>query len=118
MIAAQILEIAASGPVSKSKIMYKAYLSPQQLKEYPITLIEKGLIKHIQANVQHVQFTYPAQIIVKNIVFAVTEFCVRIHEILITTIESCSKCNRRMNLQRMDYPLICWACAVATTASK
>src|SRR5918911_3540929 len=47
-ITAQILEVAASGPVTKSMIMYKAFLSHRQLKEYLGALIEKGLIKYIK----------------------------------------------------------------------
>src|SRR5919202_618921 len=47
-ITSQILEVAASGPVSKSMIMYKAFLSHRQLKEYLGALIEKGLIKYIK----------------------------------------------------------------------
>ena len=47
-ITAQILEVAASGPVTKSMIMYKAFLSHRQLKEYLGALTEKGLIKYIK----------------------------------------------------------------------
>ena len=48
-ITAQILEVAASGPVTKSMIMYKAFLSSNHLKEYLSTLMEKGLITYIPA---------------------------------------------------------------------
>jgi predicted transcriptional regulator len=40
-----ILE-AANGGATKTKIMYKAYLSFAQLKEYLSMLIEKGLIEY------------------------------------------------------------------------
>jgi predicted transcriptional regulator len=48
-ITAQILEVAASGPVTKSMIMYKAFLSSNHLKEYLRTLMEKGLLTYIPA---------------------------------------------------------------------
>lgn len=44
-ITALILE-AANGGVAKTKIMYKAFLSYVQLKEYLDILIENGLIEH------------------------------------------------------------------------
>jgi len=44
-IAALILE-AANGGAAKTKIMYKAFLSYAQLKEYLNKLIENGLIEH------------------------------------------------------------------------
>ena len=44
-IAGLILE-AANGGATKTKIMYKAYLSFAQLKEYLSMLIEKDLIEH------------------------------------------------------------------------
>ena len=47
----QILD-AANGGTSKTKIMYKAYLSYAQLKEYLTTLIENGLIEHIPTEQQ------------------------------------------------------------------
>ena len=50
-IANQILE-AANGGTSKTKIMYNAYLSYSQLKEYLSLLIENGLIEHIPAENQ------------------------------------------------------------------
>ena len=40
-----ILE-AANGGATKTKIMYKAFLSYAQLKEYLAVLIENGLIEH------------------------------------------------------------------------
>jgi len=40
-----ILE-ATKGGVNKTKIMYKAYLSSMQLKEYLMILQEKGLIEY------------------------------------------------------------------------
>ena len=44
-IAALILE-AANGGAAKTKIMYKAFLSYVQLKQYLDILIENGLIEH------------------------------------------------------------------------
>jgi len=44
-IAKDILD-AANGGRTKTKIMYKAYLSYTQLKEYLSMLIENGLIKY------------------------------------------------------------------------
>lgn len=49
-IIAQILESANGGGVTKTKIMYNAYLSYAQLKEYLSTLLENGLIEHIAGN--------------------------------------------------------------------
>lgn len=43
-IVAQILE-AATGGATKTKIMYKAYLSYAQLKEYLAMMTENGLIE-------------------------------------------------------------------------
>jgi len=48
-IVSNILE-AASGSASKTKIMYKAFLSYAQLKEYLAILIEKELLAHDVAN--------------------------------------------------------------------
>ena len=44
-IVALILE-AANGGATKTKIMYKAFLSYAQLKEYLAVLIENGLIEY------------------------------------------------------------------------
>jgi predicted transcriptional regulator len=44
-IVAQILE-ASNGGVTKTKIMYKAYLSYAQLREYLSILIQNGLIEY------------------------------------------------------------------------
>ena len=44
-IAAAILEISLEGAI-KTKIMYKAFLSFPQLKEYLGVLIDKGLLEH------------------------------------------------------------------------
>ena len=46
-ITAQILE-AANGGVTKTKIMYKAFLSYAQLKEYLSVLVENGLLEYIE----------------------------------------------------------------------
>ena len=46
-ITAQILE-AANGGVTKAKIMYKAFLSYAQLKEYLTVLMENGLLEYIE----------------------------------------------------------------------
>jgi predicted transcriptional regulator len=46
-ITAQILE-AANGSATKTKIMYKAFLSYAQLKEYLAVLIENGLLQYIE----------------------------------------------------------------------
>ena len=40
-----ILE-AANGGATKTKIMYKAYLSFAQLREYLVMLLEKGLLEY------------------------------------------------------------------------
>ena len=45
-IAAAILEIALEGAI-KTKIMYKAFLSFPQLKEYLALLEERGLLEHL-----------------------------------------------------------------------
>ena len=47
-ITAQILEVASSGPVTKSMIMYKAFLSYSQLKDYLATLVGNGLIRYVK----------------------------------------------------------------------
>jgi predicted transcriptional regulator len=41
-----ILESATGGAVTKTKIMYNAFLSYQQLKEYLTMLQENGLIEY------------------------------------------------------------------------
>jgi predicted transcriptional regulator len=38
---------AANGGTTKTKLMYKAYISYNQLKEYLTILIENNLIEHI-----------------------------------------------------------------------
>ena len=45
-IAALILE-AANGGAAKTKIMYKAFLSYAQLKEYLAVLLENGLVEYL-----------------------------------------------------------------------
>jgi predicted transcriptional regulator len=44
-LASNILEVA-NGGATKTKIMYKAYLSYAQLKEYLAMLIQNGLMAH------------------------------------------------------------------------
>jgi predicted transcriptional regulator len=44
-IIAQLLD-AASSPITKTKMMYKALLSYEQLKEYLVMLTENGLIAY------------------------------------------------------------------------
>jgi len=46
-ITAQILE-AANGGVTRTRIMYKAFLSYAQLQEYLAVLMEKGLMDYIE----------------------------------------------------------------------
>src|ERR687883_51301 len=46
-IVSSILD-AANGGVTKTKIMYKAFLSYSQLKEYLAVLIENGLLEYIE----------------------------------------------------------------------
>ena len=48
-IISQIL-LAANGGTSKTKIMYSAYLSYAQLKEYLSVLLENGLIEYQQGD--------------------------------------------------------------------
>jgi predicted transcriptional regulator len=43
----QVLD-AANGGATKTKIMYKAYLSYAQLKEYLSTLTENGLLDYVE----------------------------------------------------------------------
>ena len=45
-ITSQILESASGGGTTKTKIMYKAFLSYAQLKEYLSVLIENNLIDY------------------------------------------------------------------------
>jgi len=47
-----ILE-AANGGATKTKIMYKAYLSFSQLREYLSMLVEKGLIEYEDGIAKH-----------------------------------------------------------------
>ena len=47
-IAALILE-AANGGAAKTKIMYRAFLSYAQLKEYLAVLLENGLVEYLGA---------------------------------------------------------------------
>jgi predicted transcriptional regulator len=47
-IVAMILE-AANGGATKTKIMYKAFLSYAQLREYLSVLIENGLLEYLEA---------------------------------------------------------------------
>jgi predicted transcriptional regulator len=48
-IAAAILEIALDGAI-KTRIMYKAFLSFPQLKEYLAVLQERGLLEHVSTD--------------------------------------------------------------------
>ena len=48
-IVSNILE-AANGGVTKTKIMYKAYLSYNQLREYLSILIENNLIEYLDVD--------------------------------------------------------------------
>jgi len=49
-IVAMVLE-AANGGATKTKIMYKAFLSYAQLKEYLSVLIENDLIEYIEGSI-------------------------------------------------------------------
>ena len=51
-IAAAILEIALEGAI-KTKIMYKAFLSFPQLKEYLAMLEDRGLLEHRTAQQEY-----------------------------------------------------------------
>ncbi|MCI0560165.1 MAG: winged helix-turn-helix domain-containing protein [Nitrososphaera sp.] len=51
-IVATILD-AASGGATKTRIMYKAYLSHAQLKEYLSVLTENGLLEYEEGNVTY-----------------------------------------------------------------
>lgn len=46
-IVSQVLE-AANGGATKTKIMYKAYLSYEQLKEYLMVLVQNDLLEYIE----------------------------------------------------------------------
>ncbi|SRR5579884_226957 len=46
-IVSSILE-AANGGTTKTKIMYKAYLSYAQMKEYVGVLVESGLLEYVE----------------------------------------------------------------------
>ncbi len=46
-IVSQILEAANSG-ATKTKIMYKAYLSYAQLKDYLSMMLENGLLEYVE----------------------------------------------------------------------
>ncbi|MBC8157276.1 hypothetical protein H7X64_03830, partial [Armatimonadetes bacterium] len=48
-IVAMILE-AANGSVTKTRIMYKAFLSYAQLKEYLSVLIENNLLEYLEGS--------------------------------------------------------------------
>jgi predicted transcriptional regulator len=48
-IVSMILE-AANGGATKTRIMYKAFLSYAQLKEYLSVLIENNLLEYLEAN--------------------------------------------------------------------
>ena len=45
-IASQIIESASSGDVTKTQIMYKAFLSYSQLREYLTLLVEQDLLEY------------------------------------------------------------------------
>ena len=51
-IVAMILD-AANGGTTKTKIMYKAYLSYNQLREYLSTLIESNLIEYLEGSLTY-----------------------------------------------------------------
>lgn len=51
-IVSQILE-TANGGTSKTKIMYGAFLSYAQLKDYLAVLLENGLLKYEDAKMQY-----------------------------------------------------------------
>ena len=51
-IVATILD-AANGGSSKTKIMYKAYLSYAQLKEYLEVLVENGLLEYEEGELKY-----------------------------------------------------------------
>jgi predicted transcriptional regulator len=47
-IAARILEAANGGGVTQTKIIYKALVSYDQLKDYAMVLSQHGLLRHDQ----------------------------------------------------------------------
>jgi predicted transcriptional regulator len=49
-ITSQILETASHGGITKTKIMYNAYLSYAQLKEYLSVLLENGLVEYVEGD--------------------------------------------------------------------
>lgn len=51
-IVATVLE-AANGGATKTRIMYKAYLSYAQLKEYLSILLENGLLKYEEGELKY-----------------------------------------------------------------
>ncbi len=51
-VISQILEVANGGSLTKTKIMYKALLNYNQMKEYVKLLTEKGLLGYDQQEVQ------------------------------------------------------------------
>ncbi len=63
-IVSQILE-AADGGVTKTKIMYKAYLSYAQLKEYLAVLLENGLLE-FEKGTQTYKSTSKGQLFLKT----------------------------------------------------
>lgn len=49
-ITSAILETASQGGVTKTKIMYSAYLSYAQLKEYLSVMLESGLLEYVEGD--------------------------------------------------------------------
>jgi predicted transcriptional regulator len=49
----QILEAAASGGATNTKIMYKVFLGHSQMKEYLVILVENGLLDYHQKNAEY-----------------------------------------------------------------
>ena len=47
-ILAQILEAVADGGAAKTKIMYKAFMSYAQLKEYLIVMLSNDLLNYVE----------------------------------------------------------------------
>jgi predicted transcriptional regulator len=52
-IVAEILKIAIGGGTSKTTIMYGAYLSYAQLKEYLTVMLENGLLEEVTHKMQY-----------------------------------------------------------------